>query len=31
MGSFDSLNPFTLKGDKESGAGALVDTLMEKA
>lgn len=31
MGSFDSLNPFTLKGDKESGLGLLVDTLMEKS
>lgn len=31
MGSFDSLNPYTLKGDKESGLGLLVDTLMEKS
>ena len=29
QGSFDTLNPFTLKGDKEAGAGALlVETLM---
>ena len=31
MGSFDSLNPFTLKGDKASGLDLLVDTLMEKS
>lgn len=31
LGGFDSLNPFTLKGDKESGLGLLVDTLAEKS
>ena len=32
QGSFDSLNPFTLKGDKEAGLGSLLfDTLAEKS
>lgn len=31
MGSFDSLNPFALKGDKEAGLALLVDTLMEQS
>jgi len=32
IGSFDTLNPFTLKGDKESGVGALVlETLMAQS
>ncbi len=32
MGSFDTLNPFTLKGDKEAGVGQLMfDTLTERS
>ncbi|WP_281661094.1 extracellular solute-binding protein [Microvirgula aerodenitrificans] len=32
LGSFDTLNPFTLKGDKEAGVAALMfDTLAEKS
>lgn len=32
LGSFDTLNPYTLKGDKEAGIGALlVETLMDQS
>lgn len=32
LGGFDTLNPYTLKGDKEAGIGALtVETLMDQA